>query len=202
MIRQSLSSKTSVKRRDTMSSGLIRKRISSWTRPELVTPPPTNLLAKSTCDCRKRPQTQTLIHILTKQNFSLWGIGGGGLDWKLLSHSFHTGKRIPEVLFGKAAWGGGITQAPVPPVTASSLEARHFTLMLPVANIKTRAELMSLSSHNMLVNWPMTDPPWYPVQRYKDGRSRLVCFFNIIIFLSTSNSEKQGVKKNPHISSI
>ena len=48
MIKHSLWSRASVKRRETMSSGLIRKRISSWTRPELVTPPPTNWLAKST----------------------------------------------------------------------------------------------------------------------------------------------------------
>lgn len=39
----------------------------------------------------------------------------------------------------------------------SSLEARHFALMLPAANIKTRAELMSLSGRSKLVNWPMTD---------------------------------------------
>lgn len=52
MIRQSLSSNASVKRRETISSELIRNRISSWTRPELVTPPPTNWFAKSTYKSR------------------------------------------------------------------------------------------------------------------------------------------------------
>lgn len=42
-----------MKRRETISSGLIRKRISSWTRPDPVTPPPTNWLAKSTCKSRQ-----------------------------------------------------------------------------------------------------------------------------------------------------
>lgn len=53
MIRQSLSSSVSVKRREAINSGLIRNRISSWTRPELVTPPPTNWFAKSTYKSRQ-----------------------------------------------------------------------------------------------------------------------------------------------------
>ena len=49
MIRHSLSVSFSVKRRDTISSGFMRNRISSWTRPEPRTPPPMRLAAKSTC---------------------------------------------------------------------------------------------------------------------------------------------------------
>lgn len=48
IIRHSLCSNASVKRRETMSSGLIMNLISSWTSPCPVTPPPTNLFAKST----------------------------------------------------------------------------------------------------------------------------------------------------------
>ena len=47
-MRHSLYSNASVKRRETMSSGLMRNLISSWTSPCPVTPPPTNLFAKST----------------------------------------------------------------------------------------------------------------------------------------------------------
>lgn len=53
MMRHSSWSRASVKRRDTMSSGLMRKRISSWTNPIPVTPPPTILFAKSTCSTNK-----------------------------------------------------------------------------------------------------------------------------------------------------
>ena len=35
---------------DTSNSGQITKRISSWTQPVPSTPPPKNLLAKSTCN--------------------------------------------------------------------------------------------------------------------------------------------------------
>lgn len=48
MIRHSLSSSFCVKRRDTISSGFMRNRISSCTRPEPSTPPPIKLAAKST----------------------------------------------------------------------------------------------------------------------------------------------------------
>lgn len=61
MMRHSLCSRASVKRRDTMSSGLMRKRISSWTNPRPVTPPPTILLAKSTCGTRAQTQKHTFI---------------------------------------------------------------------------------------------------------------------------------------------
>lgn len=67
IIRQSLWSRASVKRRETMSSGLIRKRISSWTRPELVTPPPTNWLAKSTYQSRQ----YTLLIYMSLQNLKI-----------------------------------------------------------------------------------------------------------------------------------
>lgn len=53
MMRHSSWSRASVKRRDTMSSVLMRKRISSWTKPIPVTPPPTILFAKSTCSINK-----------------------------------------------------------------------------------------------------------------------------------------------------
>lgn len=182
MIRESVSSRTSVKSRDTMSSGLIRKRISSWTRPELVTPPPTNLLAKSTCDCRKRIETQfTILRHIT----FIWGIeeeSGGGEGWG-----------VSDMLFGKAAGGGGITQASVPNVTVSSSEARHFTLMLPAVNIKTRAALTSLSVHK-LVNWPLTDSLWYPDQHYMGGWIRLFFYINFCVLLTQKRSE--GKKKN------
>lgn len=62
MMRHSLCSRASVKRRDTMSSGLMRKRISSWTNPRPVTPPPTILFAKSTCGTRGQTQRETHIH--------------------------------------------------------------------------------------------------------------------------------------------
>lgn len=62
MIRHSLSSKASVKRRETISSGLMRKRISSWTKPSPVTPPPTILLAKSTC--RRHTHTPYLTAVI------------------------------------------------------------------------------------------------------------------------------------------
>ncbi len=61
-IRHSLSSSASVKSRAAMSSGFIRNRISSWTRPEPVTPPPTNRLAKSTCRKHTHTHTQTHTH--------------------------------------------------------------------------------------------------------------------------------------------
>lgn len=48
IIRHSLCSSASVNSRETMSSGLMTNLISSWTRPFPVTPPPTNLFAKST----------------------------------------------------------------------------------------------------------------------------------------------------------
>lgn len=48
MMRHSLYSIASVKRRETMSSGLMTNLISSCTSPCPVTPPPTNLFAKST----------------------------------------------------------------------------------------------------------------------------------------------------------
>lgn len=82
--------------------------------------------------------------------------------------------------FGKAARGGGSTQASVPSVTESPSEASHFTLMLPAANIKTRAELTSLSSHNMLVNWPLTDSHGIPTSAtWVDGRG---CFASLMLF--------------------
>lgn len=49
IIRHSLAASLSVKRRDTISSGFKRNRISSCSRPELRTPPPIQLEAKSTC---------------------------------------------------------------------------------------------------------------------------------------------------------
>lgn len=49
ILMHSLWSSFSVKSLDTMSSGLMRKRISSWTSPVPNTPPPIYLQAKSTC---------------------------------------------------------------------------------------------------------------------------------------------------------
>lgn len=53
MIRHSSSLSFSVNRRDTISSGFMRNRISSCTRPEPSTPPPIKLQAKSTCTHRR-----------------------------------------------------------------------------------------------------------------------------------------------------
>lgn len=61
IMRHSLSPSFCVKRRDTISSGFMRNRISSCTRPELSTPPPIKLAAKSTFTHTSNSQT-LIIH--------------------------------------------------------------------------------------------------------------------------------------------
>lgn len=102
------------------------------------------------------------------------------------------------MLLEKAAGGGGITQASVPNVTVSSSGGRHFPLMLPAANIKTRAALTSLSSHNMLVNWPLNDSHGILTSTTSvDGRGRFASL--ILFFFSAFDSEKQWRKPPPHL---
>ncbi len=66
ILRHSLSASFSVKSLATMSSGLIKKRISSWTSPDFSTPPPMYLLAKSTCP-EQRDVDDTHLKNSTKQ---------------------------------------------------------------------------------------------------------------------------------------
>lgn len=190
MIRQSLSSRTSVKSRDTMSSGLIRKRISSWTRPELVTPPPTNLLAKSTCDWRKKKKRNNLLSYNIKL-FSDVVRSGEGAGRGRIRNVPRKEKETPDVLFGNAAGGGGITQASVPNVTVSSSEAKHFILKLPAANIKTRAEsLQSQHARKLAIDWF----PWYPDRLYIGGWTRpgLLLWYYFCLLLTQKSSEEKN----------
>lgn len=116
MIRHSLWSSTSVKSRETINSGLIKKRISSCTSPALVTPPPTKRFAKSTylgkCDMlnaalkyphlwlRSTPSKLCPSFPSPYKSIPKLSIFPGILDYGWL-HSFHfTAVSISEYFFG------------------------------------------------------------------------------------------------------
>lgn len=133
MIRHSLWSKASVKRRETISSGLIRKRISSWTRPALVTPPPTYWLAKSTCKSKQMHDSEgnTMEHpdpcriyfiVYSHAHVFYSKYKKSNTSWKGLGPFTFICDRIPDKLIGKEASGAGITQTSVPPMPEWALQ--------------------------------------------------------------------------------
>ena len=69
--KHSLSCKVSVKSRAAINSGEMRNRISSWTHPRPITPPPTILLAKSTYVLQQLNQNNTII-ITNHQHLLFW----------------------------------------------------------------------------------------------------------------------------------
>lgn len=153
IIKHSWWPRASVKSRETISSGLIRKRISSWTRPELVTPPPTNAFAKSTCKSTQMNEKQQRLLIFAfpdqschKCSVSFYSPGTLMSFEQAGKVYFFTCDRKSDKWIGRAAWGSDITSTSVPFTKMSSTQEKHFGAPLPEANIKT-----TVKEHYLLV---------------------------------------------------